>query len=532
MKKKTWSISSVSNLLVVIAIIIVINLISLRVFTRADLTENKIYTLSKASRNTVADLADRLTVKAYFTKDLPPPYNANSRYVNDALEDYRAYGKGMFNFEFVDPVDEKGLEEEAQRYRIQPVQVNVLEKDNVQLKKVYMGLVLIFGDKHETIPLIQNVDNFEYEMTSTIKRLVSDKLPKVGFLGGFGTPDLGQDMRNITSELSKRYQVVPVSTLSGNELIDKSLDVLCIIQPKEKLDDWTRFCIDQYIMSGGKVGWFINKVKADVQSSTASGLQLGIDDQTRRYGFTIGNNIVTDLQASMINVQQNQGFFTITNMVRYPCFPEVSKFNNDQPIVKDFRSINLFYPSSIDTLTPMGGKVTISPLFFSSDKTKIQQGRFDINPMTRATMEEFNGGSKLLGATFSGTFASAFEGKPVPHPTDSTASIPSLQVLTSSPETRMVVIGDGNFVQGQYAQGGPNQVLFLNTIDWLSQDSDLITIRSREAAIRPLKPNISDSTKQTVKYANIMGPPILVLLVGLYRWSAKRNRRKGGGIAI
>jgi gliding-associated putative ABC transporter substrate-binding component GldG len=527
MKKKTWSVSSVSNLLVVIAIVVVINLIGLRVFTRADLTENSIYTLSKASRNTVADLSDRLTVKAYFTKDLPPPYNANSRYVKDALGDYAAYGQGMFHYEFVDPVDEKSLEEEAQRYRIQPVQVNVLEKDNVQLKKVYMGLVLIYGDKHETLPLIQNVDNFEYEMTSAIKRLVAEKLPRVGFLGGFATPDLGQDMRNITSELAKHYQVTPINLNAGSELIDKTLDVLCIVQPKEKLDDWTRFCIDQYIMEGGKVGWFINKVKADVQTSQASIIQLGIDEQTRRYGFTVANNLVTDLQASMINVQQNQGFFTITNMVRYPCFPEVTKFNNNQPIVKDFRSLNMFFPSSVDTLTPASGKVAISPLFFSSDKTKIQQGRFDINPMTRATMEEFTGGSKILGATFVGTFASAFEGKPVPHPTDSTASIPSVQVLTMSPETRMVVVGDGNFVQGQYAQGGPNQVLFLNAVDWLSQDSDMITIRSREAAVRPLKPDISDGTKQTVKYANIVGPPILVLLLGLFRWTAKRNRRKG-----
>src|SRR5512139_2738532 len=103
MKKKTWSIASVSTLLVVAAILIVINLIGLRLFARADLTENKIYTLSKASRNVVASLADRMTVKAYFTKDLPPPYNSNARYVKDALEDYRAYGGGNFHFEFVDP---------------------------------------------------------------------------------------------------------------------------------------------------------------------------------------------------------------------------------------------------------------------------------------------------------------------------------------------------------------------------------------------------------------------------------------------
>lgn len=526
MKKKTWSVSSVSNLLIVVGIVVVVNLISLRIFGRADLTENKIYTLSNASRNVVANLKDRLTVKAYFTKDLPAPYNANARYLRDALEDYRSYGKGNFDFQFVDPTDEQGLEEEAQRYRIQPAQVNVLEKDNVQLKKVYMGLVLIYGDKHETIPLIQTVDNFEYEMTTTIKRLIADKMPKIGFLGGYGTPDLGQDLRTITANLSKYYQVVPVNTTAGNELIDQSIDVLCIIAPKEVFDDWTKFCIDQYIMKGGKVCWMINKTKADIQTSVANALQLNIDDMTRKYGFAIANNLVTDLQASMINVQQQQGSFIMTNMVRYPAFPDISNFNNNTPITKDFKSINLFFPSSIDTVP--NGTVQFTPLFYSSDNTNIQQGRFDINPMGQYRREQFQGGKKLLGVTLNGSFNSFFEGKSIPKPKDSTATIPNVQIVTKSPESRMVVIGDGNFMQTQYAQqGGPNLVLFLNAVDWLSQDSDLIGIRSREAAIRPLKPDISDNTKQTVKFANILVPPVLVLLLGMFRWTARRNRRRG-----
>ena len=127
----------------------------------------------------------------------------------DALEDYRSYGRGKFVYEFVDPTSEDKLQEEANRYRIQPVQVNVMEKDNVQLKRVYMGLVLIYGEKHETIPLIQDVQNFEYEMTSAIKRLTSAKLPKVGFLAGFDMPDMNQDLRQIAAGLTKHYEVVP-----------------------------------------------------------------------------------------------------------------------------------------------------------------------------------------------------------------------------------------------------------------------------------------------------------------------------------
>jgi gliding-associated putative ABC transporter substrate-binding component GldG len=526
MKRKTWSVASLSNLLVVIAIIIVVNLISLRVFTRADLTENKIYTLSSSSRDVVANLDDRLTVKAYFTKDLPAPYNANSRYVNDALADYRSYSHGKFVFEFVDPVNEKGLEDEAQRYRIQPVQVNVMEKDNVQLKKVYMGLVLIYGDKHETIPLVQDIGNFEYEMTSAIKRLVQAKMPRVGFLGGFGTPDLSQDLRTMATALSKHYEVVPVSTLNGNNLIDANLDVLLVVQPKEALDDWTKFCIDQFIMRGGKVGWFVNKVKADMQTSQATAINTNIDDITRRYGFMIQNNLVLDAQASAINVQQQQGGMMMISQVRYPAFPRITDVNKQNLMVKDLQEMSLFYPSSIDTVPQPG--VSFIPLLKSSEFTKIQSGRYDINPMNPVKKEEFASGKKILGLALTGQFASAFSGRTVPHPSDSTAAIPSIQIQTQSPSSRMVVIPDGNFIQGQFAQGGgPGSVMFLNAVDWLGQDDGLISIRSREAAIRPLKPDISDGTKQTVKYANMFLPPALVLALGLFRWSMKRNRRKG-----
>lgn len=528
MKKKTWSVSSISTLLIVVAIVVVINLIGLRLFGRLDLTENKIYTLSAASRRIVGELDDRMTIKAYFTKNLPPPYNANARYVEDALEDYRGYAKGNLAIEFVDPADEAKLEEEAQKYRIQPVQVNVLEKDNVQLKKAYMGLVLIYGDKHETLPLIQSVDNFEYELTSAIRRLTSDHMPKVGFLGNFGTPDLGQDMRNITTALSKHYEVTPVNTHAGNSLIDESINVLCVVAPQEGLDEWTKFCIDQYVMKGGKVGWFVNKTKADVQTSVASSMQLNIDDLTRTYGFAVANNLVTDLNASMINVQQQQGFFMITNMVRYPSFPEIRDFNQNIAVTKGFQTLNLFYPSSIDTFKPGKGTVSITPLFSSSEFTKVQTNRFDINPMTQARKEEYTGGKKLLGAALQGTFGSFYEGRQAPHPFDSTSAPAAVQISTMSPETRMLVIGDGNFVKGQFAQqGSPGLILFQNAVDWLSQDDDLIAIRSREAAIRPLKPDISDSTKQTVKWANMATPPILVLLLGLFRWTARRNRSKG-----
>ncbi len=523
MKKKPWSATAISNLVLMAAILVVINLIGVRLFTRLDLTENHIYTLSPASRNTVAHLSDRLTVKAYFSRDLPPPYNANSRYLKDALEDYRSYGRGKFHFEFVDPASEEKLEREAQGYRIPPVQVQVMAKDKLELKKVYMGLVLIYQDKHETIPLVQDISNLEYDLTSTIKRLTADKIRKVGVLTGFGTPDYQQELRQMTALMEKNYEVVPVS-ISGNELIDPDIETLLIIGPKEAFDDWAKFVIDQYIMHGGKVAWLINKVKARLQESQALPNNLQLDDLMRHYGFVVSNNLVTDAQCGVVNIQQRQAFFTISNMVQYPPFPEVANFNKRSPIVKDLESMMLFFPSSIDTLTPSNKGIDCTPLFYSSKKTHVQQGRYEINPLSPMLKEGFNEGERLLAAAYSGSFESFFHGKPVPRPTDSMAVPPPVRTVEQSPQTRMVIVGDGNFAQDGYAGNPANRVFFMNLVDWLTQDSDLMQIRGREAAIRPLR-EVSDATKQTVKIANIIGPPVLVILVGVGRWIFRRQRK-------
>jgi gliding-associated putative ABC transporter substrate-binding component GldG len=346
----------------------------------------------------------------------------------------------------------------------------------------------------------------------------------VGILTDFGAPDLDQQLQQARSLLEISYEVVPVS-LSGDKLIDHEIEALLIAGPTEAFTDWAKFAIDQYIMNGGKVAWMVNKVKARLQESQALPNNLQLDDLMRQYGFVVNNNLVTDAQCGGVNIQQRQAFFVSSYMVQYPPFPEVANFNKESPIVKDLESMMLFFPSSIDTLTPSEKGIDCTPLFYSSKKTHIQQGRYEINPLSPVMKEGFNESEKLLAVAYSGSFESFFRGKPVPHPTDSTVAPPAVRTVERSPQTRMVIVGDGNFVQDGYAGNPANRVFFMNLVDWLTGYHDLMQIRGREvAAIRLLK-DVSDSTKQTVKIANIIGPPVLVILVGLGRWIFRRQRR-------
>ncbi len=124
--KQKMAVYGLTTTALLVGIVIVANIVSMNLFGRADLTSGKIYSLNDASKKIVAGLQDDLLVKAYFSKNLPPPYNANARYVQDQLQEYRAYSKGHLKFTFVDPGDDAKLEEECQKYRIPPVQVQVI----------------------------------------------------------------------------------------------------------------------------------------------------------------------------------------------------------------------------------------------------------------------------------------------------------------------------------------------------------------------------------------------------------------------
>ena len=165
---------------VLIAIIVVLfNIASTSIFFRGDLTRNKVYTLSKASRDAVADLEEPLTIKAFFSKNLPSPYSNTAQQVRDLLEEYALSSNQFFNYTIHSIGSEEGLkndkdleyEENARSYRIYPVQIQNIERDEVKLQTVYMGLAIIHGDMLETIPALTDSERLEYQITSHIIRL-------------------------------------------------------------------------------------------------------------------------------------------------------------------------------------------------------------------------------------------------------------------------------------------------------------------------------------------------------------------------
>ena len=162
--------------LVYLAVVILLNAAGATLFFRLDLTANKTYSLSAVSKKAVATLSAPLTVKVFFTSDLPAPYNDNERYVHDLLEEYSLAGNRYFNYQFYNVSAEGNKKTSANRnlaesFGIYPVQIRNIEQDEVKFQKAYMGMALIHGNIVKTIPTITSTRGLEYRITSDIQEM-------------------------------------------------------------------------------------------------------------------------------------------------------------------------------------------------------------------------------------------------------------------------------------------------------------------------------------------------------------------------
>jgi len=159
-------------------VIILLNVAGLSLFFRFDLTANQIYSLSDASKQAVSTLSEPLNIKVFFSKNLPAPHNNTERYLRDLLTEYAARAGQYFNFTFYNVSQETSMGDNtdlnrkmARDYGISPVQIRVMENDELKFKNAYMGLVILHGDLIEKIPAITATDGIEYQLTCAIRKL-------------------------------------------------------------------------------------------------------------------------------------------------------------------------------------------------------------------------------------------------------------------------------------------------------------------------------------------------------------------------
>ncbi|MBI2619405.1 MAG: Gldg family protein [Ignavibacteriales bacterium] len=492
--------------LIIAGILVLVNFISVRLFGRLDLTAQGVYTLSDASKKLVGSLDDRVTVKAYFTEDLPAPYNSNRRVTLDLLNEYKAYSGGNLTFEFLNPEGEKG-EQEAQQQGVAPVQVQVIKEDRLEVKRGFMGLVMLYEDKKEAIPVVQNLRSLEYDVSSTLKRLTAKAKKKIGYTTGHQEAEPAS-FRQAMQAVSAQYDLVPVD-LSSNQPVSGDIAALLVIAPQRKFADSATYQLDQYLMHGGSIAFLLNRYDANLQARFAQEIQTGLDNLLANYGVRVNADLVRDAQCAPVTVMQQQGFFRVQSQIPFPLLPNASNFNPENVLVKDLENVFFYFVSSVDTTLAAEKGLKADVLIRSSKQSGRQTGFMLIDPFQKLTPADLPEQHIPLAVAVEGSFQSFYADK-----------LPRAET-SASPPTKILLFGDGDFMKDEMLGSRDNLNLFANIVDYLADDEGLITIRSKDVTQPPLE-QVTDGTRRLLKYANVALPPLLVVTYGLFRWRRRR----------
>lgn len=485
--------------LLVIFIVVVVNLLSNEFHFRLDLTEDNQYTLSDATEDILGNLEEPVSVKAYFSENMPPSIAKSRRDFQELLVEYAAKSGGMLQYEFIDPGASEAIANEAMQNGVQSIVITVREKDESKQQKAFLGAVVSIGDKKEVLGYIPPDFPIEYGLSSAIKKLSIDNKPGIGFLQGHGEPSL-YELQQAQTQLSVLYNPIPV-TLSDTTGIPPDVKTLVVIRPTDSVSavDFTK--LDAFLAGGGNMVVAINRVNGDLQNAQGSAVSTGFETWLAQKGLIVEPNFITDARCAQVTAQQQTPFGMMQSQMAFPYLPIAATFRN-HPITKGLEAMVFQFASQ---LTFAGDtSVRFTPLVLSSERSNVLPAPvfFDINKQwTEADLP-------LSGITIAATL----EGR-----------------LSGSASSRMVVIGDGDFPVNGYGQQAqrlsPDNVNFLsNAIDWLTDDTGLIELRTKGTTGRPIN-EMEESTRTILKYTNFLLPLVLVLIYGLIRFQRNRMRR-------
>ena len=537
-KKRLSASNATAYVILTIGAIVAINLISTRLFGRIDLTQNKVYTLSPASKDVVRNLPDYLTVKAYISKDLPPELTNVSRYVRDLMDDYHTYSKGKLRFEAFDPGADKKIEEEANACKVEKLQIQVMRSQKLEVGTYYLGLCFQYQGKDEAIPEIGQIEGLEYQVSSLIKRMTQKK-HKVAFTTGHGESDLQQGFQAIKHVIDQEFDSTTVNP--STTAIADDVDALVVGGPKQPFDDKGRKEIDAFLMKGRGAIFLVDGMTLSAprggmpqmpnQPKIGQANDTKLNELLEKYGFKIDDDFVFD----KVNVPGPVDVGGRKMLKNLPVFVGVKTdpTDKDQSILTGVNAVVFPFPSSVQLVGPLAnGKPQVPgarlwTLAATSPEAWKQTGFFFFTPMGNIEEGKEHGVYGLAYA-YQGTLKSAFA--PAAQPG---MSLPPDQAGESKKPVRMVVVGDSDFASDEYLQlsrylpfyQGGAQMLF-NAISWTMEDEALTPVRTKTVASRPIEV-ASDGTVAAVKAINIAGVPLLFIGFGVARWRIRRSRRQG-----
>lgn len=543
-----------------LVILIIINVLASWRFERFDMTAENRYSISDSTKSILRKMDDVMLVTIYLEgKDFPVGFKRLQNSTKELLDEFKYYAKDKIEYRFVDPFANPDQKVQADIYYelidkgLVPTDLTVKDVKGRTNRYIFPGAVISYKGKEEVVQLLQSqfnqhpdlvlnqsIEKLEYEFSKAMYKLMNfQKKKSVLFSRGHGEMN-EMLIADFIYSLRDFYEVEGVEIKNNIDVLNQTVSCLVIAKPDSSFDDASKFIIDQYIMRGGKVLWLVDNVFANLDSLKSSGFTFGIPnnlnlyDQLFKYGVRVNPTLIQDAQCAPIPINTgNYGTQSKQEMLPWYYSPVIVP-DGEHPIVKNLNSVKLEFANTLDTIKTPGIKKTI--LLQSSALTKVLYApvRIALNVVEqKPTPQNFNKSGQFISVLLEGEFKSIFENRLVEKS--------GRGLVTKSKPTKMIVVGDGDIAKNLFNSKeksyvplgldprtgvyyGGNKNFLLNAMNYLTDDSWFIPLRSKEFRIRLLDKTKTSSLKIRWQILNTIVPIIWVLIFGwIYNYIRKRK---------
>ncbi|MBP5614423.1 MAG: gliding motility-associated ABC transporter substrate-binding protein GldG [Bacteroidales bacterium] len=559
----------------VVVILLAFNIIFSFFFFRLDLTAEKRYTLSNSTKGLLKGLDDVVYVKVYLDGNLPPDFAELSMKTREFLDEWRMYSQNI-QYEFIDPAKGKSPQElgavysELYQKGLNPQPIQDVTSEGVNTRYVVPGALISYQQREIPVALLDadhgmlynrndiinySIEKLEYNMSNAVRRLTQRQKARVAFLKGHGELDnlhvfgaavgiadfYSVDSVILDNKVTKLFDVKVTDSATGDFTIgDIKYDLLVVAKPTIPFGNYEKFLLDQFVMRGGRILWYVDPVMADLDSlmrypeMPAMARELNLDDMFFRYGVRMNTDLLQDLNALPIPVRAGEmAGQPQYKMIPWYYFPIITP-NSTHPVVHNLNVLRTEFISSIDTVGRRSGlKKTV--LLTTSTTTKIINTPAIISLETlrnRAHVEEFSKQNIPVAVLVEGVFPSLFTGY-------GNVDQEKLGFLDKSSPTKMIFVSDGDMVRNQVNEkryplplgydrftdkAFGNLNFLLNAVNYLCEDEDILQVRSKDFKMRLLDNNRILKEKTFWQLVNVIVPLVLVIALGIVLLLIRRIR--------
>ena len=566
-------ISRLSNsrfwLPVTVLFIVAINWAASRWHSRTDLTNEKRFTLSNATKKVLQKTPGQVTIDVFLKGDFPSGFRQLSSSANDMLREFKEVAGNKIQYNFISPDEtmpgtDVKYADTLGALGLYPINLTSQVKDGQQQQFVYPFAMVHYGEKIMPVELYKGktpLINFtelnsaeallEYKFANAVSAITQTEKPLIGYATGNGEPEVGRyNTYDLVENVLNRDYKLFTFNLNAPEFIPDAMKVFIVVKPAIGFTDEAKLKLDQYVMNGGKIIMFLDRLNAEMDSLqiknevTAFDRDLKLNDLLFNYGVRINADLVMDLQCDYLPFDVNgNGQF---DLLPWNYFPVIDSKGN-HPINKGLGFVSGRFVNSLDTVEAEGIRKTV--LLSSSANARtigapaIISGAENVNAPEDA---KFRRVGIPIAVLLEGKFRSPFANRMSQAMQDSLVRHGLLFTPQNISSNKMIIVGDGDMVLNNVVKGNPvpmgmnpytygtqrefpfaNKEFLQNCLEYLLNSNGLAEAKAKDYTPLLLDSKKAKEQKTFWQIINLIVPVAAVLMFAfIFQWLRKRKYKK------